>query len=197
MKPIILSVLFLLSIISFSFCQVSSNQEWSKERSEYLAKEEIVFNYLKPTDFELYELRVDAITAASSGELSVVVYECVKQNKKGVLIGFWNSGANEFGIIKKYYAFKHFDFEEAGKFLGFLIDVMNTKYLVWNNRLRPSNINPFFKYGDLTFVFYLDNLSNKVRVFWEGRDSEWNQANIKTTIRRYENFFGVKFKSQE
>jgi hypothetical protein len=191
MKKIIYLLSFFLVIPSLSFSQaVKSDQmsnkiiprRYNKEVSEYKAKEFIIDKVLNIPNGELIPVKVDALTASKSGELSTLVYDCKEMGKKGIVFSFWQREINEYNTRYNGYAFKNIDYEEA-KDLFVTLDrlIKEKKDIV---KLGPE-WNAAFRWDDLLILFYKEGASNKIRVFWNGFDAEWNQANLKTTIRRF------------
>ena len=199
MKNIVL-IIFLSTSSLIAFSQVKESvggilsQEYSKEITEYKVKEFIVRDILELPDNKIVELEIDAITAASSGEITTVIYRCKELNKSGIVFGFYNPYINEFNVKFNAYKFKNFDFEDAVTLLNKLDNVMDEKKSI----IKLSNNdgytkNAVYKHGDLIFIFYKGGIgANLIRVLWNDFDSEWNQMNLKATHRRFNQFFDIK-----
>jgi hypothetical protein len=168
-------------------------QEYSKELTEFMAKEFIINEVLNVPNKEVIDFEIYSLTAAKSGELTTVIYNCKALNKRGLVLVFWNSYINEFNLKYKGYAFRNFDFEDAKQFLESIEIVMEQKKNLINYDNENLSKNAIFKWDDIVFVFYKGDLvtstSNLIRVFWKGLDSGWNQANLNTAKRRFEKFF--------
>ena len=61
-----------------------------------------------------------------------------------------------------------------------------------NKVLEYSMGNLVYKTEDLTFLFFKPDFevtTSNIRVWWKDFDSEWNQGNLQTTIKRFRKFF--------
>jgi hypothetical protein len=198
-------IITLVFIPVFGFCQVTSQdgkilsgimaQEYSKDISEFRAKEYIIKNILDPSD-SIAEFEVNSITASKSGELSVVIYRCKEQQgKEGMLFCFWNQRVNEFNVEFNGYSFRNFYLNDAAKLLKYIeIIINNDCNNIINNTSNSDEVkNLVVRYDDLIFNFYREYLSGEIsiRIFWDEFDSIWNKSNFKTTKRRFEKFFGL------
>jgi hypothetical protein len=184
MKKIFTLLLLLTSLNTFA--QVSANnftgtldklfaQEYSKETTEYLTKVYISKNVLKLTENELTGFEIDAITAAKSGELTTVLYNCPKLNQKGLIFVFYNY---------KHYNFYHFEYNEA----KVLLDKISNA--VENNKQILDQVNTsVLKANDIHLIF----AGESIRVVWDEFDSAWDKSNFKTTYRRFGKFFKKQF----
>lgn len=195
MKELSFIILLILNYC-FSFSQINQSiggidsQEYSKEITEYKIKEFIVKNVLQLPEREVVEIEIDAITAASSGEITVVIYRCESQNKKGMVFSFWNLYVNEYNTKSVEYNFKHFPFDTANELLIELERVIDEKKPIVNS---GSTKNAVYKFDDLIFIFYKGDIGeNLIRVLWDKYDSQWNQLNLKSTHKRFNTFFGLK-----
>lgn len=151
-------------------------QEYSKATTEYLTKVFISRNVLKLTDNELTGYQIDAITAAKSGELTTVLYNCPKLNQKGLVFVFYNY---------RHYSFYHFEYNEAKTLFEKLSAAIE------DNKIVLDEVNTsVLKANDIHFIF----ADNTIRVVWGEYDSLWDKSNFKTTYHRFEKFFKKQFK---
>jgi len=183
-----LLTVFLLGISCFAHAQYNANnftgtinklfaQEYSKETTEYLAKVFIARNILKLNENELTGFELDAITAAKSGELTTVLYNCPKLNQKGMVFVFYNY---------KEYSFYHFEYNEAKT----LLDKISTA--VEDNKQVLDEVNTsVLKANDIHLIF----AESSIRVVWGEYDSSWDKSNFRTTYKRFDKFFKKEFKS--
>ena len=196
MRNIVLTFLFIPTWI-IAFGQASDgilSQAYSKEITEYKVKEFIIREILQIPDKKTIEVEINALTASKSGELTTVIYDCKELNKRGLVFGFWNAYTNQFNVVYKGYAFKNFDFEKAKELLDNIETVLEEKkaILSWDNNEDLAK-NALYKFDDIIFIFYKGEMgSNLIRVLWNGFDSEWNQANLKTMKKRFYRFFITK-----
>jgi hypothetical protein len=181
-----------LILISFnSFGQISTStkaplasilaREYSKEMTLYLVKyfvaQEVLTSEEKAKQFSL-----DALTASSSGELTALSYNCIAENKSGLILGFYGNEINEFGSIIKTYAFKNINKEKA----QIMFDLIN-KAIEENRTFLIDNSdenNLLLKFEDIEFVIYFLSTSQKIRVLWNGFDAEWDFQLMKRTAKR-------------
>lgn len=188
LKNFALIVILFLSLISGSFAQVPVTpgfyfaKEYSKEQSLYKAKD-FVMEQVLGTSTKLVRFKIDPLAAASSGELTSLVYSCEEKNTTGLVLGFFGDYWNETGVVYQGYAFKNLKESEAVELLNLLKNVFEqeSKYL---NSDKDNN-NVYFEFQDMTFLVYnSDGL--RMRVFWKGFDSEWESTAFERTKRRFE-----------
>ena len=164
-----------------------------KDESEYQAKEYIIKEILNTPNKEIIDLEVSTLIGAMSGELTTVIYNCESLQKKGLLFVFWSDQFDEFGLRYKGYAFRHFEYAEAKVLLSDLEMVLEQKKSILSFDNDNFSKNAVYKWDDISFIFYKnDTFVNLVRVFWNNFDSEWSQANLKVTKRRFDNYFKNK-----
>ena len=182
----ILFISLLISTISFSQVSVNSGvyfaKEFSKDQALYKAKDYVMKNVIG-IEKKLLKFDIDPLSAASSGELTSLVYSCDEKNLSGMVLGFYGSRWNDTGVVYQAYAFKNLPKENALEVLSKLDKYIDdeSKYLSADS----DNNNMFFQYDDMTFLIYRDG-SVKIRVFWNGFDSEWESTAFKGTKRRFE-----------
>jgi len=156
--------------------------EFSKEESLYKAKEFIMTSTLGVTD-EPAKFETFALAAATSGELTSLVYRSEEKHKEGLLLAFYGMQVNEAGLRIQGYGFKDLPKAKAVELLARLDAVLekHTSYL----RSDSDNNNLYFKYDDLTFLLYAPSgMEVRMRVFWGQFDSEWNISAFHKTERR-------------
>jgi hypothetical protein len=157
-------------------------KEFSKKKSLYKAKE-FVMSEVIGVEKTLTKFDIDPLAAASSGELTSLVYSCKSKNISGLVLGFYGNRWNEAGVRFQLYAFKNLVEEEALVILSKI-----KKYIHDESKYLSSdfdNNNIYFKHDDMTFLIYKDG-NIKIRVFWNGFDSEWGITAFGRTQRRFE-----------
>lgn len=187
MKHLLFIYLFLLNSVLFAQISTKSNfifaKEFSKEIALYKAKAFVIDNILGQSVEEV-KFEIDALAASSPGELTSISYKCSDKNKEGLVFGFF--GDYITGATQPYtaYAFKHFPKDKAIELLTKIEKSIqeNSKYLLKDE----DNNNFYFHYDDVTFLIY-NKVSPKIRVFWSGFDSEWNNYEFKRTKKRFLN----------
>jgi hypothetical protein len=167
------------------------SQERCKEITEYYCKQYIVDEILKIPDRQSIGVYIYAITAAKSGEITTVLYECPSLNKKGVVFAFWNDYSNGILPSIKGYGFYNLELEDAKELFNHLESLMDKE----NKILTEYTGNLAYKSNDLTFLFYNSGdvlIANPIRVWYNTFDSNWTQSNLRTTIKRFRKFFGLE-----
>lgn len=177
-----INLILLLIIYTTSFSQFAHAKEWSKESSLYESKGYLIDNIIgkstEPIKFEVYPL-----AAASSGELTTLVYKCDAKDLSGLLMAFYGDYWNEQGVNYTGYAFKNISKEKA----MIMLDGLDTK--INENReylfKDPDNNNFYYSYDDLTFlVYYTLGVDPKIRVFWGKYKSDWGYTAFSRTLKR-------------
>lgn len=167
--------------LGYSLGGMILSNEFSKEKSLYGAKSFAMQKVLgvteTPEKFEMW-----ALAAATSGELTSLVYKCSAKQKEGMVLAFFGNQWNEAGVLYKAYAFKDLPKAKAVELLDKLEATIetNSPYL----RAETDNNNVYFKYDDMTFLVYADQAGIQMRVFWGQFDSEWNISSFQKTKRR-------------
>lgn len=180
-------VLLFTSIYFSSFSQISSNglflaKEYSKDISLYKAKYFLMSEVLgmtnSDTKFELFPL-----AASNTGEITSLVYFCEAKKKDGLLLGFYGETWSNGNPVTAY-AFKDFSKTKALDILAKIESSVeaNSKYLSKDN----DNHNVYFQYDDVIFLIYKKFGDNKIRVFWNNFDAEWEFLAFERTRKRFE-----------
>jgi hypothetical protein len=176
----------LISTISFSQISESTGlyfaKEYSKDQALYKAKDYVMTQVIGVEE-ALIKFYIDPLAAASSGELTSLVYSCDEKNLSGLVLGFYGSRWNKAGVVYQSYAFKNLPKNKALEILSKLDNYINkeSKYLSADS----GKNNMFFKYDDMTFLIYHDG-SVRIRVFWNGFDSKWDSTAFGRTKKRFE-----------
>lgn len=182
LKSFLITVVF-LSITNLLFGQVDSRlylgaQAYNKEVTEYMTKRFLVDEVLEVTSEKILKVEIDGLTSAKSGELTTVLYSC--DQASGIVLAFWDDYINEYNTLYKGYAFKNLPKKSAIDFLAKIDPVQEEA-----RDIRTSTENIIYKWEDLTFVFYRDVNTTKVRVFWKTFDADWDVSNLKSLIKKY------------
>lgn len=156
-------------------------KDFSKEIALYNAKTFLIKDVLGQTN-ELIQFEIDPLAASNSGELTSLVYRCPSKKKEGLILGFYGLRWNDAGVNYQAYAFKDLPTKEANELLDKIEEVTkdNSKYIDSD----PDNNNIYFQYDDITILIYNTISSTKLRVFWNGFDSEWEWSTFKKTKKR-------------
>ncbi|MEO6728787.1 MAG: hypothetical protein ABIM99_02585 [Candidatus Dojkabacteria bacterium] len=122
------------------------------------------------------------MAAATSGELTTLVYKCASQNKSGLILSFFGNKWNDAGVNYQAYAFKNLSTIQATEFISKIETSVteNSKYL--NEDLDNNNI--YFDYEDLKILIYGVAYGYRLRIYWNDFDSEWNYSEFKKTQKR-------------
>jgi hypothetical protein len=178
----IITTLVFILFFKVTFSQFAHAKEWSKESSLYKSKDYLIENIFgkttEPIKFEVYPL-----AAASSGELTTLVYKCDSKDLSGLLMAFYGDYWNEQGVIYTGYAFKNITKEKA----MIMLDGLDTKINENKDYLfkDPDNNNFYYSYEDLTFlVYYTLGVDPKIRVFWKDYEADWGYTAFSRTLKR-------------
>jgi hypothetical protein len=185
-----LSLLLLIftNILLFSQVQTNSNnviyaKEFSKEVALYNSKNFLFKTVLGSTE-QIEKFEIIPLAAASSGELTTLLYKSEAKQKEGLILGFYGNYWNNAGVIYQGFAFKNFEKNEAIKFLTKIQDAINenSKYLQDEN----DNNNIYFKYDDIDVLIWSTGQDYTIRLFWNGFDSTWEKLAFDRSKRRFE-----------
>lgn len=174
-------IIIIIIIMSVSYSQSPDENSYSWERAIYKAKE-YVMTELIGADSLIIKFEIEYLATSAFGELTTLVYNCEQKNLRGLILSFFGSVMNEYGVTYQTYAFKNISKKEADILLSRLskIIVDNKDYL--NNNKYTNNI--FFQYDDLIFLIYSDKVPT-IRVFWNNFDSEWDWKALEKTRRKF------------
>ena len=185
MRNLIL-MFFCLLIALDSFAQTSSKQ-YNKDIAEYRAKAYLIKNVLdnkndtiigKPILFE-----TEALSSASSGEITSLYYNCKQNKKEGFLLVFLSDRVNTQGVYYNKHTFKNIPILKAKELLQIIslnIDIFKSVKVDYQNKY-----NFYFKFDDLTILLYKINGILKIRVFWDDYDVDWGSTAFNKTYRRF------------
>lgn len=180
----------LLTLLAFhSFSQRPYSQDYNREVALYQAKRFFLSNVLK-TNTEPVKFQMDPIVAATSGELTSLLYLCPDKSLNGLIFAFYGDYWNEAGVVYKGYGFRNIPEKQALELVG-LIDQNLQIALDYCYKDQTFN-NISFTYEDLTFLYYYeieDAPYLTIRVFWKDFDSEWNPREFKKTRKAVEHNF--------
>ena len=167
-------ITILLILLSINFCysqvKVNSNNIWnakefSKEISLFKSKE-FLFKTVLGSTAQAVPFEVIPLAAASSGELTTLLYKCEAKQKEGLILGFYGDYRNESGVLYQGYSFKNFEKEKAIEFLNKIETSIeeNNKFLKENS----DNNNIYFKYDDMDVLIWTNSGFYNIRIFWQG-----------------------------
>jgi hypothetical protein len=179
---LLFSTLHLYSQIKQQPNDIWQAKEFSKDISLFRAKS-YLFQYVLGANEKTIEFSVIPLAAASSGELTTLIYKCESLGKEGLILGFYGDYWNKSGVLYQGYAFKSLDKNTATQFLEKLSKEME----VHENFLKSDkdNNNIFFKYEDMEVLIWFDT-TYKLRIFWNNFDSTWEYLAFSKSKRRFE-----------
>lgn len=184
------TILFLLSIIALSHSQVKVDnnnmftaKEFSKDIALYNSKNFLFKNVIGSSE-EVVQFEVVPLAAASSGELTTLLYKCESKQLDGLVLGFYGNYWNAAGVLYQGFSFKNLEKKKAIEFLNKIETAIeaNSKFLKDNN----DNNNISFKYEDIDVLIWTTMGSYTIRVFWNGFDSTWEKTAYERSKRRFE-----------
>jgi len=187
-----LKIAFILitSFHLFTFAQVQSKgndvwfaKEFSKDVALYNAKN-FLFRYVLGSSADVTQFEVIPLAAASSGELTTLLYKCESKKQEGLVLGFYGNCWNESGILYQGFAFKNFEKVKAIEFLNKIQSAIdeNSKFL----KDEKDNNNIFFKFEDVEVLIWSSTDGYTIRLFWKGFDSSWEKTAFERSKRRFE-----------
>ena len=194
MKKLVL-MFFCLLIALGSFAQTSS-KPYNKDIAEYRAKAYLIKNVLNNDTQTYYTTEnhitakpilfsMEALSSASSGELTSLYYSSKQNKKEGLLLGFFSDRWNPQGVIFNQYNFKNIPEIKAKELLQLIslnIDLFNKIQYEYTTN---NNNNYYFEFDDLIVLLYKINGSLKIRVFWGDYDADWDSTAFNRTFRRF------------
>lgn len=181
--------ILLIYVPIFASAQIASQQknklywsikDFSKDIALFRAKDFVVNSVLGRKD-NTVQFELDPLAAASSGELTSLVYRAEVLNVEGLILGFFGNHVTDAGTPYQAYAFKNLPAPKAKELLNLIESNIkeNDKYL----SADPGSNNIYFSYDDLTFIIDFDGQTN-IRVFWNEFDAKWDGTAFKRTKRR-------------
>jgi len=180
--------LFLFTI-TISIAQISEStgvffaKEFSKDIALFKAKEYLMNSVLFTSD-NVIEFNIKPLVAASSGELTTLIYHCKEESKNGLILGFYGNYWNKQGVVYQGYGFKNLGEKEASEFLN-KIENSIEKHKKFLNKDNDNN-NIIFKYKDINVMIYTSFSSYKIRLFWGGFGSTWEKTSFQRSKKRFE-----------
>lgn len=187
-SKIILSILVLTSTTTFSQIKSLNNSVWiakefSKEVALYNSKNYLFKDVLGSTS-EIVQFEVTPLAAASSGELTTLLYKCESKQKEGLVLGFYGNYWNEAGIVYQGYGFKNLTKIQAIEFLSKIQDAIDSNYKFLKDVTDNNNI--YFRYDDIDVLIWATLQSFTIRLFWNGFDSSWEKTAFDRSKKRFE-----------
>lgn len=184
-----ISLLFIISFTNVLFSQVkiTSNvwvaKEYSKDTALFNSKNFLFKNILGSTE-EIVQFEIIPLAAASSGELTTLLYKCEKKQKEGLVLGFYGNYWNDAGVLYQGFAFKNFEKKEAIEFLSKIQTAIEDNKKFMNQETENNNI--YFKYDDIDVLICSSSQTYTIRLFWNGFDSSWEKTAFDRSKRRFE-----------
>ena len=153
-----LSIVFVILLNNLLFSQVKTNnnsvwvaKEFSKDVALYNSKNFLFKNVLGSTT-EVVKFEIIPLAAASSGELTTLLYKCESKQKEGLVLGFYGNYWNDAGVLYQGYAFKNFEKDQAIEFLNKIQTAIEDNKKFINDEADNNNI--YFKYDDIDVLIW-------------------------------------------
>lgn len=183
-----LTLTIVILSLTVTFSQVTSTnvnnmwlaKEFSKDIALYYSKNFLFKNVLGITS-EIVPFEVIPLAAASSGELTTLLYKCESKQKEGLILGFYGNYWNNAGVVYQGYNFKNFDKDQAIEFLNKIQTAIDENRKFMNEDANNNNI--YFRYDDIDVLIWS---SSMIRLFWNGFDSSWEITAFDRSKRRFE-----------
>lgn len=184
-----LTILFFFLTHSLIFSQVSNlgyntwmAKEFSKEIALYGAKKFLFKDVLGSTPV-VDRFEVIPLAAASSGELTTLLYKCESKEKEGLVLGFYGNYWNDAGVVYRGFGFKNFEKNKATEFLDKIQNAINEN---WKYLKEGYDNNIFFKYDDVDVLVCASEDTYTIRLFWNDFDSSWERSAFERSKKRFE-----------
>ena len=185
------TIVVLLFYCNSAICQVRATsqnywmaKEFSKEIALFNAKRYLFKEVLGPSP-NITKFEIVPLAAASSGELTTLLYKCDEKQKEGLVLGFYGNYWNDAGILYQGFAFKNLDKNEAFDFLNKIQSAIeaNLKFMKEN----PDNSNIYFTDNDIDILISATEYGiYNIRLFWKGFDSTWEKTAFERSKKRFE-----------
>ncbi len=155
------------------------SKDYNKEFSLYKAKVYALKNLIDSTN-ELLKFKITPISGANSGELTTLIFESLPEKKIELLLAFYGNYWNESGVTYTGYAFKNIKKSQAIQILERVYQIANQNKKFLDDELDEGNI--CYRTDGITFLIYNVWGATKIRVFWNGFDSEWDSKSLEKTL---------------
>ena len=158
-------------------------KEFSKEVALFRSKS-FLYREVLGVETSINSFEIIPLAAATSGELTTLLYKSSTKNKEGIILGFFGDYWTDSGTGYQGYAFKNLDKTEAFEFLQKISDAIEShiKYMREDN----DNNNIYFSYKDIDVLICSSSQSYTIRLFWSGFDSSWEKTAFERSKRRFE-----------
>ena len=184
------SIILVILFNNLVFSQIKTNnnnvwvaKEYSKEIALYNSKN-FLFKNVLGTSTEVIQFEIIPLAAASSGELTTLLYKCESKQKEGLVLGFYGNYWNDAGVLYQGFAFKNFEKNQAIEFLNKIQAAIDDNRKFINSEFDNNNI--FFKYDDIDVLIWSSSQNYIIRLFWNGFDSSWEKTAFDRSKRRFE-----------
>ena len=172
----------LLFIQAFIYSQ-SIVKEYSKDIALYQTKF-FISREIIGEEPEYEKFIIDPLAAAKSSELTSVFYEIISNEKRGLILGFyddfWLPGSRYQG-----FSFKNLEYQNALLLLDKIEKIIDVEKKFLNADDDENNI--YFTFQDMVVIIYRKGiLSGRIRIQWNNFDAEWENTAFRRTKRRFE-----------
>jgi hypothetical protein len=161
-------------------------KETAKEVSQFRSKEFIMDYIIGPAQDREIKFETESLASDDSAGVVSIAFNCTQLKKKGLLLAFIGKNRNELGTLTTAYGFKYIPYEEAVA----LIDRIDKVKEVNKDYMKDVNDvnNIYIAHDDMKLIIYCDG-SDKIRLFWNGFDVEWERTPFDRTKRRLKRWF--------
>lgn len=161
-------------------------KETAKEVSQFRSKEFIMDFIIGSAGSDEIKFETESLASDDSAGVVSIAFNCDELNKKGLLLAFIGKNRNEFGTLTTAYGFKYIPYDEAVSLLDRIDNVKDSN----KDYMRDENDvnNVYIEHDDMRFILYRDG-GDKIRVFWNGFEVEWERTPFDRTKRRLERWF--------
>jgi hypothetical protein len=189
---VILTLIIVIQSFTATFSQVAPTnvnniwiaKEFDKDIALFYSKEFLFKNVLGLTS-EIVQFEVIPLAAATSGELTTLLYKCESKQKDGLVLGFYGNYWNDAGVLYTGFKFKNYEKNQAIEFLNKIQSAIDAnKDFIYG---RDANNNIYFKYDDMVVLISSSSTTTvTIRLFWNGFDSSWEKIAFDRSKKRFE-----------
>lgn len=151
MKTVKLAFIFIILTNTLVYSQIKKSNNvfvsdgWSSNDALFDAKKYLLNNVLEANS-EVVQFEIISLAAATSEELTTLLYKCESKQKEGLVLGFYGNYSTDAGIQYQGYGFKNIEKNQVVEFLHKIKSAIddNSKFLFKNS----DEFNIYFKYDD-------------------------------------------------
>ena len=195
-KQVMKKLILLLFIPIVAFGQNDKNiAVYESEINKYMAKAFIVDNILEAKQDSYSKFQITLLGIDRKKELSTMFFETknVGVIYNGIIFGFY--GKFDAPFTYNGYAYKYLSIDDSFKMINKIDYIIksDSKFFKDDN----NGNNAFFEFDDIKIIVYFENntvpAGVRIRLLWNGYDSEWLGTSFYRTKKFLEEKYGKLF----